>query len=157
MQEVIIFTDGACRGNGKDENIGAYGIILECGKVRKTIRQAFRNTTNNKMELGAVIEALENLSQSCKVNVFSDSKYVCDAINQKWIDSWKKKGWTRGKDTLANSEMWKRLYELLQKHEITFTWVKGHDMNKKNNLCDEMANLAMDNEEFEKVENREAI
>lgn len=152
--EIDIHTDGACRGNGKDVNIGGYGIVLKHGENVKEMRRAFHNTTNNKMELGSVIVALSTLECPCKVNLYSDSKYVVDAINQKWIQSWQKNArdgiWRKSnKESVANQDLWESLVELLKIHEVSFNWVKGHSSNKYNNRCDELANIAMNNKEFD--------
>lgn len=145
MKEVEIYTDGACRGNGKEDNIGGYGIVMMYGEHIKEVQQAFINTTNNKMELGSVIEALRMLKYPCKVKLYSDSQYVVEAINSKWIDSWQKNGWkTAAKKEVKNIELWKHLLELINVHDVHFIKVKGHSDNKYNNRCDELANEAMD-------------
>lgn len=137
MDEVTIYTDGACSGN---PGPGGWGAILMLGKNRKEISGGSENTTNNIMELTAVIEALKILKRPCKVNVYSDSAYVVNAFLQKWIYGWMKKGWkTAGGDPVKNKELWQGLYGLTKIHEVTFNKVKGHADNEFNNRCDEMA------------------
>lgn len=143
----MIYTDGGCRDNGAKENTGAIGIVLiypEKDYV-KEYRKAYINTTNNQMELLAVIKGLKMLKEPCKVDVYSDSAYVVNAFQQKWIDSWRAKGWTRGKSgELKNKELWMELYQLTQTHQVQFKKVKGHSNNEFNNRCDELVNMAMD-------------
>lgn len=137
MEEITIYTDGACSGN---PGPGGWGAILMMGDVRKEISGGSENTTNNIMELSAVIEALKLLKRPCKVNVFSDSAYVVNAFNQKWIYGWMKKNWrTAGGDPVKNKELWQELYSLTKVHDVTFNKVKGHADNEFNNRCDEMA------------------
>ena len=137
MDEVTIYTDGACSGN---PGPGGWGAILMLGKNRKEISGGSENTTNNIMELTAVIEALKILKRPCKVNVYSDSAYVVNAFLQKWIYGWMKKGWkTAGGDPVKNKELWQELYGLTKIHEVTFNKVKGHADNEFNNRCDELA------------------
>lgn len=137
MDEVTIYTDGACSGN---PGPGGWGAILMLGGNRKEISGGSENTTNNIMELTAVIEALKILKRPCKVNVYSDSAYVVNAFLQKWIYGWMKKGWkTAGGDPVKNKELWQELYGLTKIHEVTFNKVKGHADNEFNNRCDEMA------------------
>ena len=137
MDEVTIYTDGACSGN---PGPGGWGAILMLGENRKEISGGSENTTNNIMELTAVIEALKILKRPCKVNVYSDSAYVVNAFLQKWIYGWMKKGWkTPGGDPVKNKELWQELYGLTKIHEVTFNKVKGHADNEFNNRCDEMA------------------
>lgn len=137
MEEITIYTDGACSGN---PGPGGWGAILMMGDVRKEISGGSENTTNNIMELSAVIEALKLLKRPCKVNIFSDSAYVVNAFNQKWIYGWIKKNWrTAGGDPVKNKELWQELYSLTKVHDVTFNKVKGHADNEFNNRCDEMA------------------
>ncbi len=145
---VKLFTDGAARGN--PDGPGGYGAILEYidkkGQLHtKELSQGYEKTTNNRMELLAVIVGLENLNCSCEVDVFSDSKYVVDAFNQHWIDGWIKKDWKRGKnEPVKNVDLWKRLIAVKEKHQVTFNWVKGHDGHPQNERCDELATTAAD-------------
>ena len=137
MDEVTIYTDGACSGN---PGPGGWGAILMLGENRKEISGGSENTTNNIMELTAVIESLKILKRPCKVNVYSDSAYVVNAFLQKWIYGWMKKGWkTAGGDPVKNKELWQELYSLTKTHDVTFNKVKGHAYNEFNNRCDEMA------------------
>lgn len=142
MSKVNIYTDGACSGNpGK----GGYGTILvyidSSGKKHeKEFSEGYEVTTNNQMELMAVIVGLEALKISCEVTVYSDSKYVVDAFNNNWIDGWIKKGWkTAGKQPVKNVELWKRLLIAKEPHKVEFIWVKGHAGHEYNERCDELA------------------
>ena len=145
---VKIFTDGAARGN--PDGPGGYGTVLEYvdtkGQLhKKELFQGYEKTTNNRMELMAVIAGLEALNRSCEVEVYSDSQYVVNAFNQYWVDGWIKKGWKRGKnEPVKNVDLWKRLLEAKQKHSVTFHWVKGHDGHPQNERCDELATTAAD-------------
>lgn len=137
MEEVTIYTDGACSGN---PGPGGWGAILMLGENRKEISGGSADTTNNIMELTAVIEALKILKRPCKVKVYSDSAYVVNAFLQKWIYGWIKKNWrTAGGDSVKNKELWQELYSLTKVHDVTFNKVKGHADNEFNNRCDEMA------------------
>ncbi|SKA83875.1 ribonuclease HI [Clostridium sp. USBA 49] len=145
MKKVEIYTDGACRGNGKENTIGAFGIILMYNGIQKEIKKAFRNTTNNIMELTAVIHALSMLKEPCKVKLYSDSAYVVNAVNQKWLENWQKNGWKNSsKEPVKNKELWENLIKLLKYHDVEFIKVKGHSDNQYNNRCDKLANEAMD-------------
>ena len=145
---VKIYTDGAARGN--PDGPGGYGTILEYvdskGELHtKELSKGYEKTTNNRMELMAVIAGLEALNRSCEVEVYSDSQYVVNAFNQHWVDGWIKKGWKRGKnEPVKNVDLWKRLLEAKQKHSVTFHWVKGHDGHPQNERCDELATTAAD-------------
>ena len=113
--------------------------------ISKELSQGYEKTTNNRMELMAVIAGLEALNRSCEVEVYSDSQYVVNAFNQHWVDGWIKKGWKRGKnEPVKNVDLWKRLLEAKQKHSVTFHWVKGHDGHPQNERCDELATTAAD-------------
>lgn len=141
MEEVIIYTDGACSGN---PGPGGWGSILMYKDNKKEISGGKKDTTNNVMELTAVIEALKLLKFKCKVSVYSDSAYVVNAFNQKWIYGWMKNGWKNAsKEPVKNKELWQELYELTKLHEVTFMKVKGHSDNEYNNRCDEMAREAI--------------
>ncbi len=145
----MIYTDGGCRGNDADtENVGAIGIILIYPEksYKKEYSEAFLNTTNNKMELTAVIKALQMLKEPCKIKIHSDSAYIVDAFNKGWIEAWRQSGWKRGKnEELKNRELWQLLYILVKKHDVEFIKVKGHSDDELNNRCDEILNIAMDN------------
>lgn len=149
---VRIYTDGAARGN--PDGPGGYGTILEYVDTKgqlhtKEISQGYRKTTNNRMELMAVIAGLEALNRPCEVEIYSDSQYVVNAFNQHWIDSWLKKGWKRGKnEPVKNVDLWKRLLAAKDKHQVKFIWVKGHDGHPQNERCDELATSAADGNEL---------
>lgn len=145
---VKIYTDGAARGN--PDGPGGYGTVLEYvdskGNLHtKELSQGYKKTTNNRMELMAVIAGLEALNRPCEVELYSDSKYVVDAFNQHWIDGWLKKGWKRGKnEPVKNVDLWKRLLAAKEKHQVKFIWVKGHDGHRQNERCDVLATTAAD-------------
>ena len=137
MKTVTLYTDGACSGN---PGPGGWGAILEYMGHEKEISGGEANTTNNRMELTAVIRGLESLKESCVVELYSDSKYVIDGLQKGWAASWQKKGWVKSdKKPALNPDLWERLLELTAKHEMRYHWVKGHAENPKNNRCDEMA------------------
>lgn len=141
MEDVVIYTDGACSGN---PGPGGWGSILMYKDNKKEISGGKKDTTNNVMELTAVIEALKLLKFKCKVSVYSDSAYVVNAFNQKWIYGWMKNGWKNAsKEPVKNKELWQELYELTKVHEVNFIKVKGHSDNEYNNRCDEMARNAI--------------
>ena len=152
MMQVSIYTDGAARGT--PDGPGGYGTVLEYVDTRgilhmKELSQGYRRTTNNRMELMAVIAGLEALNRSCEVDLYSDSKYVVDAFNQHWIDSWLKKGWKRGKnEPVKNVDLWKRLLKAKEQHQVVFHWVKGHDGHPQNERCDQLATSAADGDEL---------
>lgn len=130
---IKIYTDGASRGN---PGPGGYGVVMLAGTLRKEISEGFRLTTNNRMELLSVIVALEALKkEGTAVTVYSDSKYVVDAVELKWVFGWEKK-YFNGK---KNEDLWKRFLRVYRKHQVKFVWVKGHASNKENNRCDELA------------------
>lgn len=135
MKAVTIYTDGACSGN---PGPGGWAAILSYKGVEKEISGGERDTTNNRMELTAVIRALELLKETCAVDVYTDSQYVSKAITEGWLKKWKAAGFTK-KGGLKNAEMWKTLDELLSRHQVTFHWVKGHAENEFNNRCDQLA------------------
>lgn len=142
MEEVTIYTDGACSGN---PGPGGWGSILMIGDNKKEISGGLPNTTNNIMELTAVIEALKLLKRPCKVQLYSDSAYVVNAFLQKWIYGWMKKDWkTANNEPVKNKELWQELYSLTKVHDVTFNKVKGHADNEFNNRCDELARMQRD-------------
>lgn len=147
-QQVKIYTDGAARGN--PDGPGGYGTVLEFVDTKgelhtKEFSCGYKKTTNNRMELMAAIVGLEALNKPCDVELYSDSKYLVDAFNQHWIDSWLKKGWKRGKnEPVKNIDLWKRLLKAKEQHRVTFIWVKGHDGHAQNERCDELATTAAD-------------
>ena len=142
MEEITIYTDGACSGN---PGPGGWGAILMFGDTKKEISGGLDNTTNNVMELTAVIESLKILKRPCKVDLYSDSAYVVNAFLQKWIYGLIKKNWkTAGNDPVKNKELWQELYGLTKIHDVTFHKVKGHADNEFNNRCDELARMERD-------------
>ena len=143
MEEVIIYTDGACSGN---PGPGGWGAILMYKGNQKEISGGKNDTTNNIMELTAVVEGLKLLKFPCKVKLYSDSAYVVNAFNQKWIYGWLKNGWKNAsKEPVKNKELWQELYNLTKTHEVEFIKVKGHADNEYNNRCDELARNAIKN------------
>lgn len=137
MKQVTLYTDGACSGN---PGPGGWGAILECEGHRKELSGGEASTTNNRMELTAVIEGLSALKFSCAVTLVSDSKYVIDAITKGWVYSWKAKGWRKAdKSPALNVDLWEKLLPQLARHEMTYNWVKGHAGHPQNERCDEMA------------------
>nr|WP_076777556.1 ribonuclease HI [Lachnoclostridium phocaeense] len=150
--QVKIYTDGAARGN--PDGPGGYGAVLEYVDTKgqlhtKELSQGYKKTTNNRMELMAVIAALEALNRPCSVELYSDSKYVVDAFNQNWIGGWLKKGWKRGKnEPVKNVDLWKRLLQAKEPHQVRFIWVKGHDGHPQNERCDTLATAAADGDDL---------
>lgn len=137
MKEVTIYTDGACSGN---PGPGGYGTVLICNGVKKELSGGYLDTTNNRMEIMGVLKGLEALKHPCKVTVYSDSKYVVDAIEKGWLANWKKNNWTKSnKEKVLNIDLWKRLLILMELHDVSFTWVKGHHTSEENNRCDQLA------------------
>jgi len=142
MEKVTIYTDGACSGN---PGPGGWGAILMYKDVKKEISGGSKDTTNNIMELTAVIESLKLLKFPCEVKVYSDSSYVVNAFLQGWIYNWIKKNWkTSGNDEVKNKELWQELYGLTKTHKVEFIKVKGHSDNEYNNRCDKMAVAAIE-------------
>ena len=137
MKYVEIFTDGACSGN---PGPGGYGAILRCEGREKELSGGEAHTTNNRMELMGVITALSALKYSCKVRLTTDSKYVVDGITKGWAAGWKKRGWKKsdGKPAL-NPDLWEKLLNLLEQHEVEFCWIKGHAGHEENERCDRLA------------------
>jgi len=137
MKKVTIYTDGACSGN---PGPGGWGAILAYNGVEKELSGGEAETTNNRMELTAVIEALSALKEPCSVELYSDSRYVIDALEKRWAYGWRSRGWKKAdKKPALNVDLWERLLELVERHRVTYHWVKGHAENEKNNRCDEMA------------------
>lgn len=137
MKKVEIYTDGACSGN---PGPGGWGAILIYNKAEKELSGGERETTNNRMELTAVIEAIHALKEPCDVTLTTDSKYVCDAINKGWVYSWKKNGWRKSdKKPALNVDLWEKLLAELERHKVEFVWVKGHNGHIYNERCDKMA------------------
>ena len=142
MKHVDIYTDGACRGN---PGRGGWGAILVYGSREKELSGGESMTTNNRMELMAAIAAMEALREPCEITLTSDSKYLTDAINKGWLESWKRNGWKKAdKSAVLNVELWERIDELLALHKVTFVWVKGHHGHPYNERCDVLATTFAD-------------
>lgn len=143
MKKVTLYTDGACSGN---PGVGGWGaVLIYCG-VEKRISGAEPDTTNNRMELTAVIEGLKCLKELCEVEVFSDSSYTVNAFNKGWVYGWIKNGFKKSDNKpVLNVDLWQSLLELTQKHKVKFNWVKGHADNEYNNICDKLATDAIKN------------
>ena len=141
MKELTIYTDGACSGN---PGPGGWGAILLYGEHRKELSGGEKLTTNNRMEITAVIEALRRLKEPCKVKVYSDSAYVVNCFRQGWMHNWKRNGWKNSKgQPVENQELWKELDQLMDKHQVEYIKVKGHSDNELNNHCDFLAREAI--------------
>ena len=136
MKQVVIYTDGACSGN---PGPGGWGAILVYGGRKKELSGGEDLTTNNRMELTGAIEALRALKEPCRVELYTDSQYLVNAVEQGWLENWKARGWRRKDGAVKNPELWQALDGLLALHEVTLHWVKGHAENPWNNRCDEMA------------------
>jgi len=142
MKTVDIYTDGACSGN---PGPGGYGVVMLYGGYRREISAAYTLTTNNRMEILAAIIGLEALKEPCRVNLYSDSRYLVDAIEKGWVVRWRAANWMRNKKEVAlNADLWRVLLLLLEKHEVRFIWVRGHDENIENERCDTMARAAIE-------------
>ena len=140
--QVIIYTDGAASGN---PGPGGLGVVLKAGTLRKELAFGFRRTTNNRMEIYAVIAGLEQLKQPCEVTVYSDSAYVCNAVENGWLAEWMNNGWrTAGKKDVKNVDLWQELICLMGEHNVSFVKVKGHADNEYNNACDKAARAEID-------------
>ena len=137
MPEIEIYTDGACSGN---PGAGGWGVILRCGEVEKELSGGAPATTNNRMELTAVIEALKALKKQCRITLYTDSRYVMDGINE-WMPNWKNNGWrtSNKKSPVKNIELWQQLDTLLNGHEVKWVWVKGHNGHPENERVDALA------------------
>ena len=137
MKQVEIFTDGACSGN---PGPGGWGAVLRYGSAEKELSGGAADTTNNRMELSAVIAALSALKEPCKVTLTSDSKYVIDAVTKGWAKKWQANGWVKSdKKPALNADLWEKLLALLEKHDVRFMWVKGHAGHPENERCDRLA------------------
>lgn len=137
MKTVTVYTDGACSGN---PGPGGWCAILRYGEIEKQLSGGEAKTTNNRMELTAVIQGLAALNESCEVTLYSDSKYVIDGIQKGWARSWKRNGWRKAdKKPALNADLWDRLLSLLDIHRVQFVWIKGHDGHPENERCDAMA------------------
>ena len=137
MKKIIIYTDGGCRGN---PGPGGWGAILEYGEYRKELKGHAEETTNNRMELTAVIEGLETLKRPCRVHIVTDSQYVKQGITQ-WISRWRRNGWrTAAKQQVKNRDLWERLDAALKQHQVEWEWVRGHTGHPENERADQLAN-----------------
>ena len=136
MKEIVLYTDGACSGN---PGMGGWGAILIYKNIEKVLSGGEKETTNNRMELTAVIKGLEKIKESCHIDIYSDSAYVVNAFLQDWITSWKEKGWRTTKGQVQNLDLWLKLFSLIEKHEVVWHKVKGHADNEYNNRCDKLA------------------
>lgn len=145
MKKVNMYTDGACSGN---PGPGGFGLILEYNGVKKEFSEGYRQTTNNRMELLAVISGLEKLKELCEVTVYSDSKYVVDAVNKGWVYGWEENDWRKSdKKPVLNVDLWEHLLALMEEHEVSFVWVEGHAGHPENERCDKLAVAASQNSE----------
>lgn len=155
MKSIVIYTDGACSGN---PGAGGYGAVMLYGTARKELSGGYRKTTNNRMEVLAVIKGLEALKEPCSVKLYSDSKYVVDAIEKGWAKKWRSQGWMRNnKEKASNVDLWERLLTLLEIHQVSFIWVKGHADNPENERCDQLARAAIQKNTLENDENYETM
>ena len=137
MKQVNIYSDGACSGN---PGPGGYGTIIEYNGVTKELSAGFADTTNNRMELLGAIVGLEALKVPCEVTLYSDSRYLCESVNQRWVYGWKARGWKKAdKKPALNVDLWQRLLPLLDTHKVTFVWIKGHAGHPMNERCDKLA------------------
>ena len=149
MKKIDLYTDGACSGN---PGIGGWGAILIYNGIEKIISGGDNNTTNNRMELTAVIKGLQALKEGCQVDVYSDSAYVVNAFLQGWIDSWVVNNWKSSKGQVQNIDLWQQLLDLLKKHDVKWHKVKGHADNINNNRCDKLARGEIDKIKKQNIE-----
>lgn len=141
MKEITIYTDGACSGN---PGPGGWGAVLFYGAHRKEISGGEKHSTNNRMEIQAVIEALNLLKEPCKAKIYSDSAYVVNCFQKGWIHGWLRNGWKNSKkEPVENQDLWKSLWDLMKRHQVEYIKVKGHSDNEWNNRCDELAREAI--------------
>jgi len=137
MQQVTIFTDGACKGN---PGPGGFGVVLKSGKHRLELAKGYSRTTNNRMELMAAIVGLESLTEPCEVELHSDSRYLIDALTKNWIKGWQAKGWkTSANQAVKNQDLWQRLTAAAATHKVAWKWVRGHAGHAENECCDQLA------------------
>ncbi len=153
MQEVNVYTDGACRGN--PDGPGGFGVVLEytdsTGKHHeKELSGGYMNTTNNRMELMGVLKGLEALKRPCKVKLYTDSQYIVKAFTEGWLNNWIKNNWKRGKkkEDVKNVDLWKQILAAKDKHDVSFHWVKGHASHPQNERCDTLATTAADSNDL---------
>lgn len=137
MKHVEIYTDGACSGN---PGSGGYGVILRYGAMEKEVAGGAKDTTNNRMELMGAIVGLETLNERCSVNLYTDSRYLTDGVTKGWAKGWRANGWVKkDKKPALNPDLWGRLLDLLERHEVKFIWIRGHNAHPENERCDRMA------------------
>ncbi len=137
MKHVNIYSDGACSGN---PGPGGYGTVIEYNGVTKEFSEGFADTTNNRMELLGAIVGLEALKEPCEVTLYSDSRYLCESVNQRWVYGWQARGWKKAdKKPALNVDLWQRLLPLLETHQVSFIWIKGHAGHPMNERCDTLA------------------
>ena len=146
MKHVTIYTDGACSGN---PGPGGWAAILIYGERKRELSGGEASTTNNRMELMGVIKALELLKEPCEVSLFTDSKYISDALTKGWIQSWEKMGWKRKEGVLKNPDLWQSIWGYMETHNLHVSWVRGHADNVFNNRCDELAAIQRDRFKFQ--------
>ncbi len=141
LLQVTIYTDGACTGN---PGPGGYGAVLLYDRHRREISAGYRRTTNNRMEMMAIIHALELLKERCRVTLYTDSQYIAESINNGWVHRWQKNGWRRSrKDKALNSDLWTRILALFEKHQVAVKWVRGHAGDPENEMADQLATRAI--------------
>lgn len=141
LPQVELFTDGACQGN---PGPGGYGVVLKFARHRKELSGSFEETTNNRMELMAAIVGLRALNRRCRVNLTTDSEYLADSISKGWAQRWRENGWWRSANKrVANHDLWSILLDLLTQHEVTLVWTRGHNGNRENERCDQLASYAI--------------
>ena len=140
IKKVALYTDGACLGN---PGPGGYGVVLLYNEHRKELSGGFRLTTNNRMEIMAAIVGLTTLKAACRVTLYTDSQYLVNAMTKGWVERWRANGWKRNKhDKALNPDLWEQLLRLCRSHQVEFVWVRGHDNNRENERCDELARTA---------------
>ena len=150
MKNVTIYTDGACLGN---PGPGGYGAVLLYNGTRKELSGGYRRTTNNRMEIMAVLAGLRSLKEPCRVTLYSDSRYVVDAMSKGWAERWRAKGWKRSdKAPALNPDLWAEMLDLSERHQVEYRWVKGHAGNPENERCDELAVAAANGAELARDE-----
>ena len=155
LKEVTVYTDGACKGN---PGPGGYCAVMVHGEKRKELVGGYRLTTNNRMEMMAAIAALEALRGRCKVTVWTDSKYLCDSVELGWAKRWRSKGWVvKSGDKAANPDLWQRLLDLCETHDVKFKWLKGHAGHEENETCDRLSVAACTGDDLEVDEPFELI
>lgn len=151
LPQVEIYTDGSCLNN---PGAGGYGVVLLAGDTRKELSGGFVRTTNNRMEILAVIKGLQALKKPCRVNLYTDSQYVVNAISKGWAKKWRKNNWQRNaKEKAKNPDLWQILLELCEQHQVNFIWVRGHSGNRENERCDRLAFNAAQGSDLEEDSN----